>query len=35
MEDFGETFGMLICSHLANYDDAFAAEFPGAAIGQP
>ena len=26
---------MLICGHLANYDDAFAAEFPGAAVGQP
>ena len=32
---FCEAFGMLICSHLANYDDAFAAEFPGAAVGQP
>ena len=28
-------FGMLIRSHLANYNDAFAAEFPGAAVGQP
>ena len=27
--------GILTCSHLANYDDAFAAQFPGAAIGQP
>ena len=32
---FSEAFGMLICSHLANYNDAFAAEFPGAAVGQP
>ena len=30
-----EVCGMLTCSHLANYDDAFAAQFPGAAIGQP
>ena len=30
-----EAFGMLICIHLANYDDAFAAQFPGAAVGQP
>ena len=32
---FCETFGMLICNYPANYDDAFAAEFPGAAVGQP
>ena len=30
-----EAFGMLMRSRLANYDDAFAAEFPGAAVGQP
>ena len=29
-----EGFDILICN-LANYNDAFAAEFPGAAVGQP
>ena len=26
---------MLMCDSLANYNDAFAAQFPGAAVGQP
>lgn len=34
-EKMHETIGMLMCIHLANYNDAFAAQFPGAAVGQP
>ena len=27
--------GVLTCNRIANYNDAFAAQFPGAAVGQP
>lgn len=34
-EKIRQAIGMLIHNCLANYDDAFAAQFPGAAVGQP
>ena len=34
-ESMHETFSALTRTCLANYNDAFAAQFPGAAVGQP